>query len=94
MNSPLPSAAERQAALQQRMLVQRALIARLLQPVEALAPHPPRSLTMLFFNRHPGLATQLLTQGATLLVGGRLLQAVSMALLLGRAVRGLANQRR
>ena len=90
MNKPL---AEQQTALQQRMLRQRAQLARLLQPGAPMRNDYPRSLTMRFFRERPGLATQLLTQGVTLLLGGRLLKALGSALLLGRAVRSLAIRR-
>lgn len=94
MDNSLVSSAERQAALQQRMRLQRTLISRQLQPLEPVAQRLPRSLTMQFLRRHPGLASQLLNQGITLLVGGRMLRTVSLALLLGCAVRGLAHQRK
>ena len=90
MNSPLE---EQQTALQQHMLRQRAQLARLLQPGAPMRNDYPRSLTMRFFHERPGLATQLLTQGVTLLLGGRLLKALGSALLLGRAVRSLAIRR-
>lgn len=93
MNSPQPSLNQRQAALQQRMRLQRVLITGLMQPVMPTEHCPPRSLTMRYFNLHPGLATRLLTQGMTLLAGGRMLRTISLALLLGRAVRGLTTPR-
>jgi hypothetical protein len=85
---------ERQATLQQRLQHNRGQIGLLLQPVDPVALNPPRSLTMLFFRHHPGLATRLLGQGAALLVGGRLLRYFTAALLMGRTGRGLTVDRR
>ena len=93
MKTSSASLPEQQQALRQRMHMQRALIAQLMQPIEPAPGDFPRSLTMRFFSEHPGLAPRLLAQAATLVVGGRLLRTVSMALLLGRVVRSLTNQR-
>lgn len=73
MKTSSASLPEQQQALRQRMHMQRALIAQLMQPIEPAPGDFPRSLTMRFFSEHPGLATRLLAQAATLVVGGRLL---------------------
>ena len=49
---------------------------------------------MRFLTARPALAAQLLTEVATLAVGGRLIRSLSTALMVARLVRTLALKRR
>lgn len=93
MRTARVSLPRQQELLQQRMLIQRTQLVRLLQPAAPAASHGPRSLIMHFCGEHPGLAIQLLARSISLLAGRRMLRTAVLALLLGIAVRGLAKSR-
>lgn len=78
---------ERRQALRLQMQAQRELIARRLGPPPVRSEGGPRSMTMRFLSRRPGLVARLLAGLATLVVGLRYYKSVRRALALARAVR-------
>ncbi len=93
MNTLLPLA-ERQQLVRQRLHNQRELIAQQLQPALSNSPLYPRSMTMRLLTARPAMSVQLLSQVASLLLGGRMLRTFNSALLVARVARGLTCQRR
>lgn len=87
------SLAQRRLVLRQQLQDQRLLIGQRLEPDTSNGAYP-RSLTMGFLIARPALATQVLSQVATLLVGGRLIRSLGSALLVARLVHRLALKRR
>ncbi|MBX3703033.1 MAG: hypothetical protein KF822_04610 [Steroidobacteraceae bacterium] len=79
--------AEQRLVLRLRMRAQRELIARRLGPPPVRTDGGPRSMTMRFLTRRPGLMAGLLAGLATLVVGLRYYKSVRRALALARAVR-------
>jgi len=82
---------EQRQALRLRMQAQRELIALRLGPAPVRGEGGPRSMTMRFLARRPGLAARLLAGLATLVVGLRYYRSVRRALALARAVRVAAG---
>jgi hypothetical protein len=87
-DSPL---VEKRQAVRLRMQAQRELIARRLGPPPVRSEGGPRSMTMRFLSRRPGLVARLLAGLATLVVGLRYYRSVRKALALARAVRVAAG---
>lgn len=85
------SLVERRQVLRLRMQAQRELIARRLSPLPARSEGGPRSMTMRFLTRRPGLVARLLAGLATLVVGLRYFKSARKALALARAVRVAAG---
>lgn len=85
-----PLVAQRQA-LRLRMQAQRELIALRLGPPPVRSEGGPRSMTMRFLARRPGLAARLLAGLATLVVGLRYYRSVRRALAIARAARAAAG---
>lgn len=82
---------EQRQAVRLRMQAQRELIARRLGPAPVRSDGGPRSMTMRFLARRPGLLAKLLAGLATLVVGLRYYRSVRRALALARAVRVAAG---
>lgn len=82
---------EQRRALRLRMQAQRELIARRLGPPPARREGGPRSMTMRFLTRRPGLVARLLAGLATLAVGLRFYKAAREVLALARAARVAAD---
>lgn len=78
---------EQRQAVRLRMQAQRELIARRLGPPPVRGEGGPRSMTMRFLTRRPGLLARLLAGLATLVIGLRYYRSVKRALALARAVR-------
>lgn len=75
-------------ALREQMRAQRAVIEHQLDPkVDAGDRRYPRSATMRFLTRRPGLASSLLGEAAALLVGARVLKSVGKAMAIARIAR-------
>ena len=82
---------EQRRALRLRMQAQRELIARRLGPPPARSEGGPRSMTMRFLTRRPGLVAKLLAGLATLVVGLRYYRSARKVLALARAARATAD---
>ncbi|HXV39722.1 MAG TPA: hypothetical protein VD701_02010 [Steroidobacteraceae bacterium] len=82
---------EQRQAVRLRMQAQRELIADRLGPAPVRSEGGPRSMTMRFLTRRPGLLARLLAGLATLVVGLRYYKTLKRALALGRAVRAAAG---
>ncbi len=89
----LPAVVQRQA-LREQMRAQRTVIEHRLDPQPSSAnPQYPRSATMRFLTRHPGLASALLGEAAAMLVGVRVLKSVGRAIAITRIVRATGRDR-
>lgn len=66
---------EQRQTLRQQLLAQRQLIAHQLGPAPEVNSGYPRSMTMRFLTRRPGLATSLFVEIATLLIGARFIKS-------------------
>jgi len=69
------SLVEHRQMLRRQLQEQRQLIARQLGPASEVNNGYPRSMTMRFLTRRPGLATSLFVEIATLLIGARFIKS-------------------
>ena len=81
------SLVEQRQTLRLRLLAQRQLIAHQLGPTPEDKSSYPRSKTMRFLTRRPGLATSLFGEIATLLIGARFIKSIISVMTLARIVR-------
>ncbi len=82
-----PSLVEQRQLLRQRLRAQRQLIAHQLGPGPMEHGSYPRSMTMRFLSRRPGMATRVLTELAIVLVGARFFRSITTVLTLSRLLR-------
>lgn len=95
MSTPSPDLlVEERLALQQRLLAKRQLLAQQLAPKPARSGDYPRSVTMRFLTGHPALANQLLFEGASLVLGVRLVRSLTRSVTLVRLVSAIWWRRR
>lgn len=78
------SLAAQRLALRQQLQQQREQIAQRVTLVRASSDTFPRSITMRFLLRRPALVAGLLTQLAAMMLGARLLKALTAALFMAR----------
>jgi hypothetical protein len=84
---------EQRAALREKIRAQRQLIADQLGPGSADNGSYPRSKTMRFLTRRPGMAVALLAELAALLVGAHYAKSMNAILALARIARTTAGAR-
>lgn len=89
----LPLVEQRQA-LREKILAQRELIAIQLSPQPTVESGYPRSKTMRFLARQPGLAVALLAESAAFLVGARYAKSMPAVMALARIIRSAATRKR
>ena len=75
----------------QQLSVQRKLIKQQIDPeFEEVSTGYPRSMTMRFLTQRPALVAGVMTEVATLMLGGRLLKSLAAALSVARIVNSAA----
>ncbi len=84
---------EQRQALRERMRAQRQIIAKQLSPAPEFDGGYPRSKTMRFLTRRPGLAVTLLAEFAALLAGARYVKSMTAASAVARIVRFASSPR-
>ena len=84
---------ELRQALRKRMQVQRELIAIQLSPEPEVDRGYPRSKTMRFLTRQPGLAVTLLAESATFLVGARYARSMTAVMAIARVMRSAGTRK-
>lgn len=89
-STDLPLALQREA-LREKIQAQRLLIAEQLGPAPKNDTRYPRSKTMQFLTRRPGMAVTLLAEGAAMLLGARYTRSVTAAMAVARIVRSASN---
>lgn len=95
MSTPSPDLlVEQRLALRQRLLAQRQLLAEQLAPKPARSGDYPRSMTMRLLTGHPALANQLLVEGASVVLGVRLVRSLTRSATLVRLVGAIWSRRR
>lgn len=82
---------EQRQALREKMQAQRQLIADKLGPAAEANGSYPRSKTMRFLTRRPGMAVALLAEFAALLLGARYAKSITAALALARIARSASR---
>jgi hypothetical protein len=82
---------EQRQALREKMQAQRQLIADQLGPAPEANGSYPRSKTMRFLTRRPGMAVAMLAEFAALLVGARYAKSLAAILALARIARSASN---
>jgi hypothetical protein len=85
------SLTEQRQALRQKLLEQRLLIARQLDPAPKITNRYPRSMTMRFLTRRPALAAKVLAECAALAVSARLFGPLNTAWTLTRIIRSISS---
>jgi len=88
---PDVSIEEQRDALRKRMQLQRQVIAEKLGPPPEMDTGYPRSKTMRFLTRRPGLAATVLAELFGLIVGAHHAKAVTAATALSRIVRAASG---
>jgi hypothetical protein len=84
---------EQRRALRDKMRVQRQLIADQLGPGQEANGGYPRSRTMRFLTRRPGMTVAILAELAALLVGARYAKSMNTILAIARIARSAASAR-
>jgi hypothetical protein len=78
------SLVEHRQMLQRQLQAQRQLIARQLDPTQAVFGDYPRSMTMRFLNRRSAMVTRLFGEFARILIGARFMKSMTAAMALSR----------
>jgi hypothetical protein len=87
------SLVEQRQMLCRQLQAQRQLITQQLSPTPEVNSGYPRSMTMRFLTRQPGLATGLFGELATLLVGARYIKSIISVIFLARIVRSASTSK-
>jgi hypothetical protein len=89
-NIPL---AEQRLQLRRQLLAQRQLITQQIERAPGAKNGYPRSMTMRLLTQRPALVAKLLTGMATLLIGARMISAISTTLSLAKVVQSVSKTR-
>ena len=84
---------ELRQALRKEMRAQRELIAKQLSPGPEIDRGYPRSKTMRFLTRQPGLAFTLFAESAAFLVGARYARSLTAVMAIARIIRSAETRK-
>ncbi len=88
-----PTLIEQREILRRKLLTQRILIARQIDPSPAESNVYPRSMTMRFLTQRPELALKLLAEFAAMMVGARFFRSMNTALAVARILKSASVTR-
>jgi len=87
------SLVEQRQMLRRQLQAQRQLITQQLSPTPEVNSGYPRSMTMRFLTRQPGLVTSLFGELATLLIGARFIKSIISVITLAKIVRSASTSK-